>query len=260
MSMRLVDVHCHLESGEFAGDLDRVIFNARSAGIVKLLTASITPDQWELSRSIAARYPEVEYAAGIHPWYIRESYLPRIPELAGARGLGAVAIGEIGLDRKIDRSDFDLQVDFFERQLAIARAVDLPVIIHCRGAFNDLAGILRRYGAPRAGGVIHAFSGSIEVAEELSGLGMSFSMGGTLTMRNSRKRETVLRAIYPDRFLLETDAPDIPPVQARGGTNYPHYLLYNLQAAAEILGESASAVAEHTTANALRLFRLEGRL
>lgn len=254
--MRIVDVHCHLESSEFNGALDHVIDEARKAGIVAMITASIQPQQWEISRKIALRFPDVHFALGIHPWYLDESYLRRIDELAAAREQGAVAIGEIGLDKKLSNADFDLQLQFFSRQLAVARDINLPVVIHCRGAFNELLSILRSEGAPRAGGVVHAFSGSIEIAVALAEMGLCVSMGGTLTMRNSKKRESVLRKVYPDFFMLESDAPDIPPVQAMGGVNYPHYIRYSLAAAAEILGESESAVAEHTTRNAARVFNL----
>ncbi len=254
--MKLVDAHCHLESSHFVNDLDRVIDDARCAGIVKLLTSSITPDQWELSRSIAGRYGEVEFAIGIHPWYIQERFRDDIRGLYEATGLGAAAIGEIGLDRKNEVVPFSLQIEFFEAQLAAAKETDLPVIIHCRGAFNELIGSLRRIGAPRAGGIIHSFSGSPELAGELMRLGLSFSMGGTLTYRNSKKRADVMKRIYPGHFLLETDSPDIPPVQKHGEINRPHYILYNLEAAAEITGDSIEKVAENTTANAVRIFNL----
>lgn len=257
MTMKLVDAHCHLESDNFAADLDGVIERARSAGLVKLITSSITPAQWDYSRHIASSFSEVEFALGIHPWYIRASYRDDIPGLARARELGAVAIGEIGIDAKTGRDDLDDQIDFFERQLAIARNIDLPVIIHCRGAFNELFRSLRRVGTPRPGGIVHAFSGSPELAGELISLGISCSMGGTLTYRNSRKRAAVLKKIYPHHFLLETDSPDIPPVQKQHEVNYPHYILYNLEAAAVMLGETVESVAENTTSNAARIFNLK---
>jgi TatD DNase family protein len=255
--MKLVDAHCHLESEYFVNDLECVIGKALSAGIVKLVTASITPDQWPLSREIAGRFPEVEYAMGVHPWYIRESYLEALDGLYEAKKMGAAAIGEIGLDCKIENANMGLQLAFFEKQLAAARDIDLPVVIHCRGAFNELIASLKKIGAPKAGGIIHAFSGSPELAADLIRLGISFSMGGTLTYRNSKKRAAVLKSIYPGHFLLETDSPDIPPVQKQGEINHPHYILFNLRAAAEILGETEETVAETTTANAGRIFNLK---
>jgi TatD DNase family protein len=254
--MKLVDVHCHLESVHFVHDLESVIERARNAGIAALITSTITPDQWELSRGIAERFADVKYAMGIHPWYIQKSYMNDIAGLAGAKDRGAAAIGEIGVDSK-SGGDLDQQIVFFEKQLAIAREIDLPVVIHCRGAFNELILSLKRIGAPKAGGIIHSFSGSPELADELIRYGLSFSMGGTLTYRNSKKRSAVLKKIYPHHFLLETDSPDIPPVQKQGEINYPHYIRYNLEAAAEILGETIESVAEHTTRNAIRIFNLK---
>src|SRR4030042_81143 len=254
--MKPVDGHCHLESVHFIHDLDRVIADARDPGSAKLITPAITPNQWDRSRKIAGSYPEVEYSMGIHPWYIRESSLDDIPALSHARELGAVAIGEIRIDKKTESGDFDRQLAFFENQLAVARDIDLPVIIHCRGAFNELVRSLQKIGAPKAGGIIHSFSGSPELAEEIIRFGLSFSMGGTLTYRNSRKRAAVLKKIYPRHFLLETDSPDIPPVQKHGEINYPHYILYNLQAAAEITGDTMEKIAENTTMNAARIFNL----
>jgi len=255
--MRLVDAHCHLESEHFSSDLEGIIGRARDAGIVKLITAAITPEQWQRSRSLSERFSEVEYAMGIHPWYIDESYRADIPSLADAAARGAVAIGEIGLDRKSEVVDFSLQREFFEQQLSIAREINLPVVIHCRGAFNELIVSLKRVGAPEPGGIIHSFSGSPELAAELIRFGLSFSMGGTLTFRNSKKRAAVLAHIYPAHFLLETDSPDIPPAQKHGEVNYPHYIRYNLDAAAEITGDTIDAVAENTTRNAARIFGLK---
>jgi TatD DNase family protein len=115
---------------------------------------------------------------------------------------------------------------------------------------------IRKIGLARSGGIVHNFSGSAELARQLSALGLSFSLGGTLTYRNSRKKREVLEAIYPERFLLETDSPDIPPVEAPGRPNVPANILHNLRAAAEILGEPEERIAEYTTENALRIFGL----
>ncbi len=255
--MRLVDAHCHLESIQFMYDLDRIIAEAEDVGIVKLITSTITPDQWEFSRDIAQTHGSVEYAMGIHPWYIRESYLADIPALFNAKEKGAVAVGEIGIDKKISGNDFPLQMKFFEEQVAVAREIGLPVVIHCRNAFNELLTSLKRVGVPGPGGIVHSFSGSAEIARELMRLGLNFSLGGVLTFRNSRKRAEVMKNIYPDHFLLETDSPDIPPVQKQGEVNYPKHILYNLEAAAEILEVTAEQVAEATTRNAAKIFNLK---
>lgn len=254
MTVRLVDVHCHLESDVFSDRLDSIVSAAKKAGIVKLITSSITPGEWALSESIAGRYDEVEFALGIHPWYGRERDEERIAELASAPGRGAVAIGEIGLDKKTLAVPMEIQKRLFERQLAMAREINLPVIVHCRGAFDELHVYLKKTGLPARGGVIHSFSGSVEIAVEFMKYGFSFSFGGALTYRNSRKKEAVLKAVYPDHFMLETDSPDIPPVEAKEFPNVPANILYNLKAASEILGVSEERIATDTSANAARMF------
>ncbi|TAL39084.1 MAG: TatD family deoxyribonuclease [Spirochaetes bacterium] len=254
--MRLVDVHCHLESDYFRDSLETILRDAARAGVVRLITSTTGPDEWERSASISARFPEVKFALGIHPWYCKPEDLPFIDELAYARDRGAIALGEIGLDSKIENSDFELQRLFFERQLAIARDLDLPVVLHCRGAFDAMHAAFRKIGAPARGGLLHSFSGSVEIAETFMKHGMMFSFGGALTFRNSKKKAAVLKRVYPDHMLLETDAPDIPPVESREMPNVPANIRYNLRAAAEILGKSEEEIAETTTMNASRLFGL----
>jgi TatD DNase family protein len=257
--MKLVDVHCHLESEHFINDLDAVIEESRKAGLVKLITASIEPEQWNVSLDISRRYSEVECALGLHPWYLRPEYRIRIPELLQARKLGAVAIGELGLDSRIDSTSLETQTEFFEEQLAVALEANLPLVLHCRGAFQEMLASFRRVGVPDAGGIIHSFNGSAELAENFMKLGINFSIGGILTYRDSPKRAKLLRRIYPRHFLLETDAPDIPPVEARTDpptANRPCNIIYNLKAAAEILERPEDEVAENTTANAARIFGL----
>ena len=255
--MRIVDVHCHLESSLYKGKLDGIIEDARRAGIVKLITSSITPGEWGLSRAIAEQYDCVEYSLGIHPWYVRDSDFAAVDSLPEAAMSGAVAIGETGLDKKVDRPPFDIQLRIFTRQVIIARQLDLPLIIHCRGAYYELITCLKQAGVPRAGGVVHSFSGSLEIAEDLIKLGISFSMGGVLTYRNSKKRNEVVRRIYPDHFMLETDSPDIPPVEAKDNLHVPANIIWNLRAASEILSVPEEKIAEKTTQNASRIFKLD---
>lgn len=254
--MRLIDVHCHLESDEYTAGPGHEIDAAKRVGVIKLVTASIVPGQWEQSLALAAAFPEVECALGVHPWYIRPEYETELPGLGTARARGAVAIGEIGLDRKIDHPPLDIQRRFFETQLTIAKDLDLPVIIHCRGAFNELLEAIRRIGVGSTGGVLHNYSGSLELARELGRFGLVFSFGGVLTYRNSTRKRELLRAVYPDALVLETDSPDISPVESRGRPNVPANIIHNLRAAAELLGETEDHVAEATTLTAARVLNL----
>ena len=252
--MQLVDVHCHLESDVFRGGLDDVLNMARRACVRKVITASVHPDQWALSASLAREHDLVEFAVGVHPWYCPEDTLPQLERLSEAAS-GAVAIGEIGLDSKTERFPLAWQERMFIPQLRVAQELKLPVILHCRGAFNEMLGVFKRYGPP-PGGVLHNFSGGPELADQFMAYGLAFSLGGVLTWRNSVKRNRLLHRIYPDFLMLETDAPDIPPVEARGTVNSLANILYNLRAAAELLEVSAEDVAAATTRNADRVFGL----
>lgn len=252
--MRLVDCHCHLESEQFGDGLDAVLDAARKVGVVRFVTASITPEQWPVSRALAARYPDVAFAPGVHPWYVRPEHLEALAELRQAADWGACALGEIGLDRKVVSPSFELQEAAFERQLAIAYELRLAVVMHCRGAFGDLLRLLKRFGRLAGGGIVHNFSGSAELVHDIVGYGLSVSLGGTLTYRNSRKKQDVLRAAYPEHLVLETDSPDLPPVEKPERPNVPANILYALRAASELLGETEERVAEQTTGNALRIF------
>lgn len=254
--MRLVDAHCHLESNEFAGKVPTILGQARSVGVVCLITNSWTPEVWDVSESLGRHHAEVEFCLGIHPWYARPEHLTLCDTLNKARERGAVGIGEIGLDRKCE-TPWDLQMEIFQRQLEVAYELELPVNMHCRAAYQDLLEILRRKGVLPAGGIIHSFAGSVEIAQELAKYRVSFAMGGILTRRNSSKREKALRWMFPEHFLLETDAPDIPPIQwLRKGPNVPANIILNLEAAADMLDLTPEEVAWKTTQNADRIFRL----
>ncbi len=254
--MKIIDAHCHLESEEFENNLDEIIRNARDAGICKLITSSITPGQWEKSKSIAEKYKEVEFALGVHPWYATPSDLDMLENLKDAKTKGAAAIGEIGLDEKIENPSIEIQTKIFEIQLSIAKEINLPVIVHCRGAFDELISSIKKIGVPEAGGIIHSFSGSAGLADSLIKLGLSFSIGGILTYKKNKKRIELLERIYPNHFLLETDSPDIPPIHLNGKPNVPSNILFNLKAASDLLGIKQEDIAETTTANAVRIFNL----
>ena len=250
--MELVDSHCHLESDEFDGCIDSVIDSALNAGIVKLITSSVDSSQWEKSKSLHERFNSVEFTIGVHPWYVSEADRNIKDKLNAAENLGAIAIGEIGLDKKIHSPAFALQQEIFELQLQYAVDTNKPVIIHCRGAFNELIESINRIGLPKRGGIIHAYSGSSELAEIFIKKGLTFSMGGTLTYRNSKKRSNVLKTIYPDYFLLESDSPDIPPINTVK-PNTPSNILLALKAASEILMTDEESIAKATTENAKKI-------
>jgi len=253
--MQLVDVHCHLESRHFAGKLDNIIEKAKSVGLVALITCAIVPDEWELSQSISKNYKEVYFALGVHPWYIDEGYHNELYKLMRINDDKYCAIGEIGLDAKTT-IDMQLQKKFFEDQVAIANELGKPVIVHCRGAFNELIASLKRVGALKAGGVIHSYSGNLEITQALIPYGFYFSFGGAITFRNSKKKLQVLQYIYPDYVLLETDSPDIPPIEKSGEINVPANIVYVIKAISELIEKPEEEIALDTTNNAKKLFKL----
>ncbi len=253
--MQLIDVHCHLESEHFAGKLDSIIENAKGVGVTALITCAIVPDEWELSQKLSKNFKEVFFALGVHPWYIAESYHNELYRLTHIQDDKYCAIGEIGLDAKT-HIDMQLQKKFFEDQIAIANEVYKPVIVHCRGAFNELIASLKRVGAPKAGGVIHSYSGNLDITKQLIPFGFYFSFGGAVTFRNSKKKLEVLRYIYPDYLLLETDSPDIPPVEKSGEINVPENIVYVLKAIHELIEKPQEEIAGVTTSNAKKLFNL----
>ena len=192
-------------------------------------------------------------ALGIHPWYIPDDAEEFLSALSDTDFLGASAIGEIGLDTADEKIPLERQIRVFEAQLALAEAMRLPSVVHCRGAFSELMQCAERIGISR-GAVIHAFNGSAELAKDLGRRGFSFSFGGVLTFKDSQKRAAMLRSVYPERFLVETDSPDIPVAGRKGERNEPARIVDIIEAAASILGEPEERVAETAFSNAKRLF------
>ncbi len=254
--MEIIDVHCHLEAEEFNSDLEKVLNEARSAGIIKFITSSVIPEQWEKSLELSQKYPEVECTWGVHPWYVKEEYFPELNRLLSDSANKIVGVGEIGLDLKIDKPSYELQEKFFIRQLEIAKELNLPVVIHCRGAFSQLIGIIHKIGMPERGGIVHAFKGSIEIVEQLIPHNIYFSFGCGITYRYSSKREKILSRVYPDYIVVETDSPDIPPAGQSGSRNVPSNITMVLSALSEYLKTSTVEIAKHTTENAKKIFNL----
>jgi TatD DNase family protein len=249
----LVDTHCHLDVPPLISRLPAVLAAAREAGVATCLIPGVSPDGWADIASLAAEYDGVYPAFGLHPMLAEcydDSILERLRTYAGE----AVAIGEIGVDYMVDVARVKQQTAF-RAQLQLAVEAGLPVMIHCRRAFQDLMAILREEGVQRIGGVMHAFSGSPETARECIGLGMYISVAGTVTYHNAVKPLEVVRSVPLERLLLETDAPDMTPEPYRGKPNEPAFLVETARKVAEIKGITVEELARVTTANAERLFR-----
>ncbi len=256
--MELVDTHCHLDFPDYKDDLDEVLKRSASSGVVRFIVPGTSIESTRAAVKLAEKYAPVFAAAGIHPHEADKAGDPQISELRdiALKSDKLVAIGEIGLDYYKGYSDPENQRKLFKRCLAIARDLDFPVILHNRNAGEDLVNILKESDdlAPR--GVVHCFSGDAKLAKDILDLGMYVSFAGNITFEKADKLRGMIKEIPPDRLLLETDAPYISPEPLRGKRNEPGNVKYLLEVYASAYGRAPEDIAEATTLNANRLFRL----
>jgi TatD DNase family protein len=251
-----IDTHCHLDDPSLSVRLPEVLANGSRVGVERYIVPGVDPFGWERIALLADKWPNVSPAFGLHPMH-GHLYTVRVSDSLEAFLKNAVAVGEIGLDYTLTDVSREVQIAAFRGQLRSAVKAGLPVIIHCRKAFQDLLSILREENVRQVGGVMHAFSGSPEVAWECIGLSLSISVAGTVTYRNAVKPLEVVRRIPLEYLLLETDAPDMTPEPYRGCHNEPAFIVETGKKVAEIKGVSLDEVAAATTANAERLFRFQ---
>jgi len=261
----MIDTHCHLDDQQFDGDRAEVVARAVRAGVAQMIAVGTTAASSQAAIRLTETYLSLYAAVGIHPnsccdaasgdWDTILSLLdhPRV-----------VALGETGMDRYWDYAPLDLQRDYFDRHLRMSQQRDRPVVIHCRDAYADMVPILRE-AASRAPlrGVMHAFSGDAAMAAECLDLGLYVSFAGNVTYTN--KKFQSLRAaavtIPADRILIETDSPYLTPELLRGKQkrNEPALVTHTAAALAALRGVPLDDFARQTTANARRLFQLDGK-
>lgn len=257
-----VDSHCHLDDVAFDADRDQVVERARACGIGGFMLAGVDPDTWSRQREIAKSKRGFWWSAGLHPIAVvrssperRSRALRALPECF--RGSHAAsALGETGLDaRFVPRDSLDVQQEAFREQVAIARAHDVPLILHVLGRGTHLRSIelLERDGPPRRGGVVHSFSGSAEIVPQWLALGFAISFSGSVVRPAAERAQRAAAAVPLDRLLIETDSPDLAP-PGRGPRNEPAALLDVAAALAKIHGSTPEAILVATSANARRLF------
>jgi TatD DNase family protein len=258
--MPLFDTHAHLHFPELVADLDGVLDRAGAAGVTGIVTIGTDRETNPAAVALAERLASVHATVGIHPHDAAEATeadFEAIERLA-RRSPKVVALGEMGLDFFRNLSPPDVQETVFRRQLALARRLDKPVVIHCRDAHAEALAILAGERAGEVGGVMHCFSADVEVAKRCLDLGLSISLAGPVTYKNARALPEVARFVPADRLVLETDCPFLPPHPHRGRRNEPAWVAITAARVAELRGVSPEALGETTTENALRLFRLNG--
>ena len=255
----LIDSHCHIVFRNFEDDLDDVVNRWRDAGVGALLHACVEPSEIPAIRALADRFPELRYSVGVHPLdthHWNENTVSILRQAAQDDDR-VVAIGELGLDLfRVKNLDQQLQV--LRPQLDLAVELGLPVIVHCRDAAEPMLAELRRrqlQGTCPAG-VMHCWGGTPEEMHQFLDLGFHISFSGTVTFAKALPTHDCARQVPEDRFLVETDCPFLAPVPRRGKRNEPAYVAAVAERMAELRGESLESIANSTTANARRLFRL----
>jgi TatD DNase family protein len=256
----MIDSHCHLAGREFDPDLPEVVSRARAAGVEGALCILTEEDAAEDEGAARLRgaWPGVRFAAGIHPHNAGRHSADVAGGVAALearlRQHGAVALGEIGLDYHYDLSPRDVQQEVFRSQIALARRLRLPVIIHTREATADTLAILRADGAGDLTGVFHCFTGDDATAGVAVELGFYLSFAGIVTFPKAEALRETARRTPVERLLVETDAPYLAPAPFRGKRNEPAYVARIVERLADIRGVPPDELARQTTANFERLF------
>ncbi|ODS24807.1 deoxyribonuclease [Candidatus Endobugula sertula] len=253
MSPHFFDSHCHFDFEVF-DDTRRSLWSAcLEKNIQQLLIPGIHPKQWLRAQAITEQYPGILMAAGIHPWWLASAVLPETEQwLAALKFPQCVALGECGLDAVIDLP-LEKQQVVFEAHLQMAVEVSMPLIIHVRQAHNETLQLLKRYQPPR-GGVIHGFSGSIELAKQYWNQGFHLGIGGSITYPRAHKTRKMVKAMPLASLLIETDSPDMPLSGYQGQPNSPLRIIEIAATLAELRQQSLETITEATTANSCRLF------
>lgn len=257
----LFDTHAHLHFPELAADLDAVLERARAAGVVGMVTIGTDRETNPAAVALAERLDDVHATVGIHPHDAARATVADFEamERLARESPKVVALGEMGLDFFRNLSPRDVQEAVFRRQLALARRLHKPVVIHCRDAHPETLAILAEEGVGEVGGVMHCFSADVEVAGRCLDLGLSISLAGPVTYKNARALPEVARFVPADRLVVETDCPFLPPHPHRGQRNEPAWVAITAARVAELRGVTPAALGETTTENARRLFRIHLR-
>ena len=254
----LFDTHVHLNARNFAEDREETIARAREAGVEYMTVVGFDRETIPLAIEIAEQDARIYAAVGWHPVDaidMTDDDLAWIEELAAHPKV--VAIGEMGLDYHWDKSPHDIQKDVFRRQIRLAKKVNLPIIIHNRDATEDVIAILEEEQAGEVGGIMHCYSDSAEYVQRCLDMNFYISLGGPVTFKNASDPKEVAAAVPLDRLLVETDAPYLAPHPNRGKRNEPAYVRLVAEKIAELRGLELSELAEATTENAFRLFRIK---
>jgi TatD DNase family protein len=252
----MIETHCHLDYLKQA-PLAEIIQMSKQAGIDKIITIGVDPDNLDLVFEIAKNHNDIYATQGIHPHdaiKATDADLTKIAQRMGHPKI--VAVGEIGLDFYYNHSPKDVQIDLFEKQLEIAIQKNKPVVIHSRDADLEMMEILEKYQARMTRkGVVHSFSSGLELAQKAITWGFMLGFNGMVTFKSAENVRAAVELCPLEQILLETDAPFLTPVPHRGKENAPFYLPFIAHKVAEIKQLDQQKVIDITTQNAEKLFR-----
>jgi TatD DNase family protein len=251
----LFDTHAHLNAIQYEEDIVEVIQRAQAENVTNIVVVGFDTDTIKKAMELIDQYDMIYAAVGWHPVDaidMKDEDLEWIKELA--QHPKVVALGEMGLDYHWDKSPKDIQKDIFRRQIRLAKELQLPIIIHNRDATEDVVNILKEENASEVGGIMHCFTGSLEVAKQCMDMNFYISFGGPVTFKNAKKPKEVALEIPLERLLIETDCPYLTPHPFRGKRNEPSYVKYVAEQIAELKGLSFDEIAKITSDNAKKLF------
>ena len=255
--MNIIDTHTHLYLKQFNEDIDMVINRSKEIGVNKFIFPAIDSSHFNDMHNLKDKYPNSIYLmSGLHPTDVKENYKDELAFVANSLKIGDyVAIGEIGIDLYWDKSFLKQQQEAFKFQIRLAIEHDLPIVIHCREAFDEIFQILDDENCNELRGVFHCFTGTLEQAQRAIDLGFFLGIGGVVTFKNGGI-DKFLHKIDLKNIVLETDSPYLAPVPFRGKRNESSYIIYVLEKLSEIYGISKEKIAEITSKNAEKVFRL----
>ena len=258
--MELIDSHAHIDGPQFADDRDAMLSRARAAGVSTILAIGTGPgpEQLDAALSYAEAHNWIYTTVGIHPHDAKEVTPTHLDTLAAlSKHPKVIAWGEIGLDYFYDRSPRDIQERVFRQQMELAQAAKLPIIIHCRDAWDDCLRLLDEvWKRTSLGGILHCFTSTLDHAQKGLDMGFLISFTGNISYPKAQNIRDVAKALPLSNILIETDSPYLAPQPHRGKRNEPAYVLEVAKALANVRDCELSEIAAKTTGNFRRFFRL----
>ena len=255
--MNIIDTHTHLYLKQFNEDIDFVIKRSKDVGVNKFIFPAIDSSHFDSMHSLKNKYPDIIcLMSGLHPTDVKEDFKDELEFVVNSlKTYDYIAIGEIGIDLYWDKSFLNEQQEAFRFQIRLAMKHDLPIVIHCRDAFDEIFEILDKENCPKLRGIFHCFTGTLEQAKRAIDLGFVLGIGGVVTFKNGGI-DKFLNQIDLMHIVLETDSPYLAPVPHRGKRNESSYIMYVVEKLSEIYGLSKEEIADITTKNAEKVFAL----